>query len=94
MGAPITIKTNHISLKHLIEQKIHTPTQHKGLSKLLGLDFVIEYKKECENIVVNSLSKREGRKENHVIEEAVLQAVTEIRSSWMENIKDSYLGDK
>jgi RNase H-like domain found in reverse transcriptase len=45
LGSSFTIKTDQISHKYLLEQKIHTTLQHWGLSKLLGLDYTIEYKK-------------------------------------------------
>ena len=59
MGGKFVIKTDHISLKYLLEQKLNTSTQHKGLSKLLGLDYVIEYKRGSENRVADALSRKE-----------------------------------
>lgn len=53
------IKTNHQSLKYLIEQKITTPLYQNWLTKLLGLSYEIQYKKETENIVADTLSMRE-----------------------------------
>lgn len=96
MGGKFVIRTDHISLKYLVEQKIHTATQHKGLSKLLGLDFVIEYKKGCENVVADSLSRREGGKMGNEGEKGIASvlAVVEIQPTWMEGIHKSYEGDK
>jgi Integrase zinc binding domain len=51
-----------MSLKHLLEQRINHSMQHKGLYKLLGLD-QIEYKKGIDNKVADTLSRREGPKE-------------------------------
>lgn len=42
---------------------MNTPIQHKGLSKLLGLNYKIEYKKGVENKVVDALSTKEGHVE-------------------------------
>lgn len=39
------IKTNHKSLKHLLTQKITTPLQQTWVSKLMGYDYDICYKK-------------------------------------------------
>jgi len=66
-GAPFTIKTDKIRLKYLLGQKVHTSMQHKGLCKLLGLDYKIEYKQGVENKVVDALSRRE-RQEMGVVE--------------------------
>lgn len=45
VGYNFIIKTDHQSLKFLLEQKITTTLQHKCLTKLLGLDYEILYKK-------------------------------------------------
>jgi RNase H-like domain found in reverse transcriptase len=55
------IKTDQISLKHLLDQRANTALQHRGLTKLLGLQYKIEYKKEIDNKVANALSRCEGR---------------------------------
>lgn len=47
-------------MKHLWEQKATTPLQHACLSKLMGYDFDIAYKKGEDNSVANALS-RESR---------------------------------
>lgn len=53
------IKTDHESLKHLLEQRITSHLQQKGMTKLLGLSYYIQYKKGRENKVVDALSRRE-----------------------------------
>jgi RNase H-like domain found in reverse transcriptase len=60
IGRSFTIRTDQISLKHLLEQKIHTAFQHRGLSKLLGFDYKIECKKRVDKKVAYALSRREG----------------------------------
>ncbi|KAJ0555261.1 putative nucleotidyltransferase, Ribonuclease H [Helianthus annuus] len=52
-----TIRTDQKSLKHLLEQKITTPLQHTWLSKLMGYDYDIIYKKGAENSVADALSR-------------------------------------
>ncbi|GJU05072.1 putative mitochondrial protein [Tanacetum coccineum] len=51
------IKTNHFSLKYLLNQKLTTPYQLKWLPKLLGYDYKISYKKGNENMVADVLSR-------------------------------------
>lgn len=45
VGHHFIIRTDHQSLKFLLEQKLTIPLQHKWLTKLLGLDYEIQYKK-------------------------------------------------
>lgn len=40
------IKTDHFSLKYLLDQRVTTPFQAKWLPKLLGFDYEISYKKK------------------------------------------------
>ncbi|GJS13679.1 transposon ty3-G gag-pol polyprotein [Tanacetum coccineum] len=42
------IKTDHFSLKYLLDQRITTPTQMKWLPKLIGFDYEVVYKKGSE----------------------------------------------
>ncbi|KAJ1702741.1 hypothetical protein LUZ63_002520 [Rhynchospora breviuscula] len=89
MGGTFIIKTDQISLKYLLEQRVHTTMQHKGLCKLLGLDYKIEYKKGIDNVVADALSRREGH-EN----ETKTHAVSELVPVWMEELKQSYTDDE
>jgi len=57
LGKPFTIRTDQRSLKYLLEQRITTPAQARWLSKILGYDYVIEYKKGTENQGADSLSR-------------------------------------
>ncbi|GJS00937.1 putative nucleotidyltransferase, ribonuclease H [Tanacetum coccineum] len=54
------IRTDQRSLKHLLTQKVTTPLQHKWLAKLMGYDYVIEYKKGRENVAADALSRVQG----------------------------------
>ena len=51
------VRTDHQSLKFLLEQRIATPSQQKWLAKLLGYAFVVEYKKGSYNRVADTLSR-------------------------------------
>ncbi|GKD53695.1 transposon ty3-G gag-pol polyprotein [Tanacetum coccineum] len=58
LGRTFVVKTDHMSLKYLLEQRITTPAQAKWLSKLLGYDYKIEYKKGVSNKGADALSRR------------------------------------
>lgn len=58
LGRPFTIITDHQTLKHLLDQRITTPSQHKCLAKLLGYDYKIEYRAGHLNTVPDVLSRR------------------------------------
>ncbi|GJY36212.1 transposon ty3-G gag-pol polyprotein [Tanacetum coccineum] len=58
LGRPFVVKTDHMSLKYLLEQRLTTPAQAQWLPKLLGYDYKIEYKKGVSNIGADALSRR------------------------------------
>ena len=56
------MRTNHQSLKLLLEQRIATLAQQKWLAKLLGYAFIVEYKIGAKNNMADALSRRS----NHI----------------------------
>ncbi len=77
------IQTDHESLKYLLEQKIITPMQQKGMMKLMGFNYSIVYRKGKENKVANALS-RQGWDIGHNM------AITTIIPAWTYELEDSY----
>lgn len=57
MGTLI-IRTDHESLKYLLDQRITNQIQKKGLSKLMGHTYSVHYRKGRENRAANVLSRR------------------------------------
>ena len=53
-----TIKTDQRSLAHLQDQRLHTVWQQKCLTKLLGLNYQIQYKQGTYNTAADALSRR------------------------------------
>ncbi|KAJ3689395.1 hypothetical protein LUZ61_018559 [Rhynchospora tenuis] len=93
LGQPFVIKTDQISLKHLLEQRVTTALQNKGLCILLGLDYTIEYKKGKENKVADALSRVQGHNWQIHSGSAELKAVSEILPIWIQELTQSYEGD-
>jgi hypothetical protein len=89
----LLLKTDKISLKHLLDQKVHTSLQHKGLSKLLGLHYKIEYKKGVENKVADALSRCEVLSSQIPSNYGELSAFTELIPQWISHIQQNYAGD-
>lgn len=56
-GRPFIIKTDHHSLKYLLDQKVSTSLQQKWLAKLLGYTYTIIYKPGTQNIPAVCLSR-------------------------------------
>jgi hypothetical protein len=52
------VKTDHYSLKYLLDHRLATILQHQWVSKLMGFDFAVEYKPGASNTVVDALSRR------------------------------------
>lgn len=53
------IKTDHQSLKYILDHRLSTAIQQKWLLKLMEFDFSIEYKQGHENLAVDALSRVE-----------------------------------
>ena len=56
-GCTFLIRSNHYSLKYILDQRLSTIPQHRWVTKLLGYDFTVEYKPGKQNIVADALSR-------------------------------------
>ncbi|GJV70189.1 putative mitochondrial protein [Tanacetum coccineum] len=82
------IKTDHFSLKYLLNQKLTTPFQFKWLPKLLGYDYEIVYKKKSKNVVVDALSRMDSSREFlHISVSSVSSGVWDkMKVSWKNDL--------
>jgi hypothetical protein len=53
------VRTDHYSLKYLLDQRLSTVPQHQWISKLFGFDFTVEYRPGRLNTVADTLSHRD-----------------------------------
>lgn len=97
IGHHFIIKTDHQSLKYLLDQQHHSSLQYKWLSKLLGLDYEIQYKKGVENTGGAALSRTitPVSVDDHcvAITASLDRAVSIIQPDWVQQITQSYVDD-
>ena len=82
LGGHFIIKTDHQSLKYLMDQKISTPSQQKWLSKLMGYDYEVQYKKGSENVTADALSRQPHPT-------ATLHSISRVSTTLMTQIEQS-----
>jgi hypothetical protein len=59
IGRHFKVKIDHDSLKYFLEQILSSKEQHKWVTKMLGYDFEIIYKKGKQNVVEDALSRKD-----------------------------------
>ena len=77
IGRHFKVKTDHDSLKYFLEQRLCSEEKQKWVTKRLGYEFEIIYKKGKQNVVADALS----RKDEDV--EALLYAISIIQPDWI-----------
>jgi hypothetical protein len=58
-GRAFTVRTDHYSLKFLLDQRLSTISQHTWVSKLFGYDLTVEYRPGKLNGAADALSHRD-----------------------------------
>jgi hypothetical protein len=82
---PFVILTDHKSLLHLVDQRLHTPLQHNAFVKLMGLRYSIQYKKGNTNLAADALSRQ--------LDQDTLMAVSSATPAWLDNLQNGYQDD-
>ncbi|XP_073050542.1 transposon Ty3-G Gag-Pol polyprotein isoform X1 [Primulina eburnea] len=82
-GNTFVVRTDHYSLKFLLEQRITTSPQQHWVSKLLGFDFHVEYKAGSTNVVADALSRRDDA-------EGSLQVISLPQSAIFSTIREEH----
>lgn len=81
------IKTDHKSLTHLTDQRLHTEWQQKVLTKMMGLQYKVMYKKGVNNAAADSLSRKPPASSQ-------VLAVSTLQPAWLSAVQASYLSDE
>lgn len=79
------IRTDHKSLSYLCEQNLHSEMQRKAMTRLMGLQFKVVYRRGKENQAVDALSRL-----GHLL---ALQAISEVQPAWVQEVLNSYVTD-
>jgi hypothetical protein len=74
-GRAFLVRTDHYSLKFLLDQRLSTIPQHHWVGKLLGFDFSVEYKPGATNTVADALSRRDTDADGSVFQDPALVAI-------------------
>ena len=84
MGRHFKVKTDHDSLKHFLEQILSSEEKQKWVTKMLGYEFEIIYKKGKLNVVTNALSRKDEEVEAFLCAIFIIQPywITEEREEW------------
>jgi hypothetical protein len=83
--AELILQTDKQSLKYMGEQRLVQGIQHKLLTKLMGYNYRIEYKKGRENKAASALSRQ-----------PLIESVSAMSTSiplWVNDVQLSYVGD-
>ena len=87
IGRHFKVKIDHDSLKYFLEQRLSLEEKQKWVTKILGYDFEIVYKKGKQNVVADALS----RKDEYV--EAFLCSISIIQPDWIIEERDEWKND-
>lgn len=81
------IRTDQRSLVHLDDQRLATPWQQRAMTKLLGLQFKLVYKKGLENKAADALSRC------HSEEVCQISVVSSGIPEWLADVQLGYTND-
>ena len=82
------VKIDHDSLKYFLEQRLSSKEQQKWVTKMLGYDSEIIYKKWKHNIVADALSRKEEETKGS------LCAISIPKSIWVEEASIEWKQDQ
>jgi hypothetical protein len=88
IGRHFKVKTYHDSVKYFLEQRLSSEEQQKWVTKMLGYDLEIIYKRGKENVVEDALS----RKDEYVGE--FLFVISIIQPNWIKEARDEWKNHK
>jgi hypothetical protein len=88
IGRHFKVKIDHDSLKYFLEKWLSLEEQQKWVTKMLGYEFEIIYKKGKHNILADALSRKEEETERSLCVISIPQ------SDWVEEVNIGWKQDK
>lgn len=85
LGSKFSIRIDHNSLQHILEQKTLSEEQQKWIEKIAAFDLEILHKKGKDNVVADALSRKD--------EEPTLLAILVVVPEWLNEIQSEYAKD-
>ena len=82
----LTIITDKKALVSLTKQRLHTAWQQKALTKLMGLNYQIVYRKGADNRAADALSRRP-----HPAADCYM--ISSVQPAWIQEIVQRYAAD-
>jgi hypothetical protein len=80
------IRTDHQSLTNLTDQRLHTDWQKKALTKLMGLQYRVQYKQGINNGAADALSRKPP-------DSSQVFAISTVQPAWVAAVIASYTID-
>ena len=84
IGRHFKVKTDHDSIKYFLEQRLSSEEQQKWVTKMLGYDFEIIYKKGKKNVVMDAISRKNEDVEELLYVISIIQpdCISEAMDEW------------
>ena len=80
------IRTDHKSLTNLTNKRLQTDWQWKALTKLMGLQYSVQYKKGIQNGTADGLSRKPPASSE-------IFAISSVQPVWLSSVEQSYAID-
>lgn len=89
----LTIRTDHHSLKNLLNQVIQTSEQQYFLCKLLGYSYTIVYERGRENLAADALSRLPTEEEDDIKSEQLMALMCQPMPAWLDQLREENRSD-